>query len=659
MHKAFKVPKEMEPLFEKAQACVRDYFQDRVEDPAHGTISCHGERYIKIRAAAMSAEFFDAIKSIYHGFGEVEVAAVSRQLLFDVAHALGKADAKAFAEKMGLTSPLEKLSVEPIIFSHMGWSFVDISPESHLFPDDSFYLLAEHQFSFESDEWIKSGKKSDCPVCVMGSGYSSGWCEESFGVELVTSEILCKASGDEVCRFIMAPPNRIEGHVQNYFRKNKLTSNRMPKYDIAVFPKMEADRATLLGKTGVLEDINTNLKIYEEMFRNSPNSIVMVDYHEKKPTFLRTNPAFERIYGYSQAETFGQSSAILKSGKTPLSVYKKMWSDVLNPNIGFWHGEITNKKKDGTFIEVILSINTLFDAAKRPVYFVASHIDVTAANKDKRGLKASLAELGELRDVMMSLLEDTNEAKIDLEKNLNDLKLAQQQLVQAGKMSGIGQMAAGIAHEINNPLTTILGFAQLTLAKKSDDEDLMENLLTIEGEAKRCVSIIENLLGFARPTPSERRVINLNTLIEPTVKLVRYMLEREGVEIKIETGKELPAVTVDPQKISQVLVNLFMNAQHAMPKGGVLTIATHAVTRKNKNYVCIDVRDTGIGMDEELKEKIFEPFFTTAFEEGRKGTGLGLAVSHTIVLEHGGFFDVESSPGQGSTFSMYLPVDAV
>jgi signal transduction histidine kinase/predicted hydrocarbon binding protein len=213
------VPEPFAPLFRRAQDYVERYFRGKAFSPQHGTISISGERYILLRAASMSVEFFDLVMSLYEDQGPDQARDVARNLLFDVAHAIGKADAQAFHRKMGVADPIEKLSAGPIHFSYSGWAFVDISPESHPSPDPDYYLIYDHPYSFESDTWLSSGRRSASPVCVMNAGYSSGWCEESFGLPLVAVEVECLAAGGKHCRFIMAPPSRIEEHLAHYRRR--------------------------------------------------------------------------------------------------------------------------------------------------------------------------------------------------------------------------------------------------------------------------------------------------------------------------------------------------------------------------------------------------------------------------------------------------------
>jgi len=221
------VPEPFVPIFERAQEYVRRYFADRVENPEAASVVISGERYILVRAASMSVEFYDLVASLYADQGPGEAASVARNLLYDVAHSIGKADARAFHAKMGVTEPIERLSAGPVHFSFAGWAFVRILPESQPSPDRDFYLLYDHPFSFEADAWVRHDRKTEFPVCWMNAGYSSGWCAESFGIPLVSAELECRARGDAQCRFIMAPPDRIEERLARYLeahgagRKNR------------------------------------------------------------------------------------------------------------------------------------------------------------------------------------------------------------------------------------------------------------------------------------------------------------------------------------------------------------------------------------------------------------------------------------------------------
>jgi len=230
-----KVPAGMEPTFAQAEALVAKYFAARRENPAEGKIEIFGERYVLIRAASLSVEFFSLVRRLFGDGREAEADEFARDILFDLAHALGRSDAQAFHARMNLKEPIERLAAGPVHFSHSGWAFVDIFPESNPVASEAYCLLYDHPYSFEADAWIRAGRPSDGPVCVMNAGYSSGWCQESFGLNLVASEILCRARGDECCRFVMAPPDRIEQRIAEYAKGKPELAGSIRAYRIPDF----------------------------------------------------------------------------------------------------------------------------------------------------------------------------------------------------------------------------------------------------------------------------------------------------------------------------------------------------------------------------------------------------------------------------------------
>ncbi|HEY2511813.1 MAG TPA: ATP-binding protein [Polyangiaceae bacterium] len=233
--KTVRVPAGMEAPFIEAERHVSRYFRDRKDDPEHGTIEIFGERYILVRAASLSVDFYALVQRIYGEGRHAEADEFAESILFDLAHAVGKSDAQNFHTKMGLLDPIAKLSAGPIHFAQAGWAFVDILPESAPSPDERFVLIYDHPYSFESDAWVRAGKVRSAPACTMNAGYSSGWCEESFGVTLVASEILCRAKGDAVCRFVMAHPERIGAEVEHYLASGAASRTRPTSYSIPDF----------------------------------------------------------------------------------------------------------------------------------------------------------------------------------------------------------------------------------------------------------------------------------------------------------------------------------------------------------------------------------------------------------------------------------------
>jgi PAS domain S-box-containing protein len=230
----------------------------------------------------------------------------------------------------------------------------------------------------------------------------------------------------------------------------------------------------------------------------------------------------------------------------------------------------------------------------------------------------------------------------------------QARLLQTDKMAAVGQLAAGVAHEINNPLGIILGFAQGAVKRVKEGDPLTLPLKTIEREAVRCKDLVQNLLMFSRAQKSEQQeFIDLDSIVVSALALVEAQTKTRNVELvsKLEAG--LPKICADKTQIQQVIINLANNAIDAMPGGGKLTVKT-LLSDKWPGHVGIQVRDTGTGIPKQLEKKIFEPFFTT--KEIGKGTGLGLSMVYEIVNKHGGTIQLESEEGKGAAFTIFLPV---
>jgi signal transduction histidine kinase len=223
----------------------------------------------------------------------------------------------------------------------------------------------------------------------------------------------------------------------------------------------------------------------------------------------------------------------------------------------------------------------------------------------------------------------------------------QEQLLHADRLATIGELAAGVAHELNEPLGSILGFAQLLLRGAAGDS--RPDLEKIVAAALHAREIVKKLMLFARQTPPRKGSVDLNALVTDGLYFLGSRFAQEGIELRRVLARRLPAITADAGQLQQVLVNLAVNAVQAMPRGGVLTIRTVADAR----HVVLTVEDTGIGMSAEVRRRAFIPFFTT--KEIGRGTGLGLAVVHGIVVAHGGAVSVESQVGAGSRFTVRLP----
>jgi len=245
------------------------------------------------------------------------------------------------------------------------------------------------------------------------------------------------------------------------------------------------------------------------------------------------------------------------------------------------------------------------------------------------------------------------ETEMELNARMEAQRLAENRLVQAAKLAAVGEMAAGIAHELNNPLTSVTGFAELVLNDLPPDSPLRPDLDLVIREARRARDVVRRLLDFARQSESARASASLNKVVEDVVALTRHLLHTNGVELLLNLQEDLPWVLMDENQMKQVLLNLVHNALQAMPGGGQLEIRTAASQKVGREGVIVSVRDTGVGIPPEIQPRIFEPFFTT--KSSRGGTGLGLSVTYGIVSAHGGEIELLSQPGSGSTFTVWLP----
>jgi two-component system NtrC family sensor kinase len=246
---------------------------------------------------------------------------------------------------------------------------------------------------------------------------------------------------------------------------------------------------------------------------------------------------------------------------------------------------------------------------------------------------------------------------IHVAKDISNEKLLQQQLIQSEKLSAIGELISGIAHELNNPLTGVMGYSQLLQLRKDLDDRAKENLHKINNLALRCQKIVQNLLSFARKQKPERTLSDINDILEKTVELRSYELQVNNIEISRELDRNLPQTIADAHQLQQVFLNVLTNAEQAMLEShGKGHLKIHTRTDASKTHIIVEITDDGPGIPESYLTRIFDPFFTT--KDIGKGTGLGLSLSYGMIKEHGGNIYARSRLGEGSTFVIELPIIA-
>ncbi|MEW6050054.1 MAG: ATP-binding protein [Candidatus Zixiibacteriota bacterium] len=330
-------------------------------------------------------------------------------------------------------------------------------------------------------------------------------------------------------------------------------------------------------------------------------------------------------------------------------------------------------------ILTILLIALIVGAVTKPITALVEATDqISRGDLSRRVEVKRNDEIGHLAETFNKMIGSLKQSRDEIEaynRNLEQkiiertrqLEETQAQLVQSEKMSAIGQLAAGVAHELNNPLGGILGYAQFTLEKLQKNvpekttakeiQSYVRYLTDIETQSRRCKTIVQNLLRFSRSSRTvDFEEVDVNRAIEDTVTFVEHQLHLNQIELEVTLAPDLPLIQGNTGQLQQVFTNLIINAMHASPPNSVISVISRYSRAIGEfgGAVEVLVGDHGCGIKEEHLKRIFEPFFTT--KDVGKGTGLGLSVSYGIVKDHGGEIAVTSKPGEGSTFTVVLPV---
>lgn len=348
----------------------------------------------------------------------------------------------------------------------------------------------------------------------------------------------------------------------------------------------------------------------ENLIENSPDAIVGV---RKGGQIVIFNSAAEKLLGYEKAEVIGKMSIV--DVYLP-GVAKQIMKDLRSNDFGgrgvLQKRELVLLSKSGEQIPVYISAAILYDEGKE-----AGSVGIFTDLREKQQLE--------------------------------------QQLMRSEKLSSLGKLAAGIAHEINQPLTGVLTFAHLLLRKFKEDPKTRKDLEIIVRETTRIKGIVQGILDFAREMPMQKQARKIEDILNQTLEIIIHQQRFFGIELKRDFDSDVPEVVLDSNLMEQVFMNMILNALDAMHGTGTLTVR---IRHKNA-WVEIDVEDTGKGMPPDILDKIFDPFFTTKDSTEGMGMGLGLAISYGIVKNHNGDIQVVSKEGKGTTFTIRLPKDGL
>ncbi len=431
---------------------------------------------------------------------------------------------------------------------------------------------------------------------------------------------------------------------------------------------MRDDEGKILGTVYTALDITERKNEERERARlamaieQAADSILITD---TEGTIQYLNPAFERITGYSAKEVIGKNPRIFKSGRQDNSLYQQLWQTINKGEV--WNGHFINKKKDGMFYETDAVISPIFDSSGECFGYASASRDVTFEMKKKETIEKQVKELKRYSDTLLDILDDSNEIHEELQSAHTELREKQAQLIQTSKLASIGELAAGVAHELNQPIMVIRGYTQIMLRDIDRyDKNTRRTLKIFEESTLKMMKIIGHLRAFSRKSGGSRKKMDVHTALGDTLNLVKGQLRTSNIAVEKDYQTDLPLIEANSHQLEQVFLNLISNARYALDEYEKTTGTGNGEKREKwrkvisiqtgyepeKNRIWIEFINTGETIPKENLDKIFDPFFTT--KEVGKGTGLGLSISYGIIKGHSGNIEA-SNFKDGVVFRITLP----
>ena len=409
---------------------------------------------------------------------------------------------------------------------------------------------------------------------------------------------------------------------QELHKKNKELQAAIEEFQV-MQEELRAQNEELFQTQAAVEN---ERKRYQDLFEFAPDGDLVTDIHGN---IFEANQAAVKQLNTPLAALVGKPITDFVHPQDKMSFCAELMSIPIDSAVKKWEGRLVPTESNP------------FDGA-------LTVIAVRDAREDPVGLRWLIHDVTEHKRVVDALRRSE-------EKLRQQSQELEQQLIASGRLVSLGEITASMAHEFNNPLGIIMGFIEDMLSGTDPADPNYRPLKIVDEESKRCKKIISDLMEYARPRSTELCLTNVAASIEKTLQLVENRLYKQKVAVVKAFEADLPRIYADPQQLEQVLINLYLNAIDAMPDGGTLTVETKVEwVDRSPSEIVLRLADTGFGIDENNLAKIFQPFFSA---KKRRGLGLGLPICARIVKNHGGRIDVESRPGQGTTFKLYLPLN--
>lgn len=386
-----------------------------------------------------------------------------------------------------------------------------------------------------------------------------------------------------------------------------------------------------------------------EAYRYALHASEIVSWTDRSGRITHVNEPFLSISGYTAEELVGHDHRLLNSGHHGPEFFEQLWATIRAGQV--WRGDIKNRAKDGSFYWVATTIVPFFDGDLRPQRYISIRHEITERKEVESTLERTVADLASAREEESRRSKALTEAKEHLTTANRRIREEQAKLIQAEKLSSIGMLASGVAHEINNPLAGVMNCVRALSRGQMADNRREDYFRTAQEGLERIQQIVRGLLDYARQRPVERSEIDVAEVLSSCQRLIQPYFRHRDAALLSELEPEQVILRADRAQLMQALINLLLNAIYVTPKGEAVEFSV----RKEPGRVGLCVRDHGPGMEHELIHRVCDPFYSTK-PEG-EGTGLGLAVTLSIARAHGGDLEFDCGAEQGTSVILWLPTE--